>query len=239
MSILKFENVTVKYPIYNASSQSLRKQIVRIGTGGRIGGQDEKLVTVTALENVSFELNDGDAVGLIGHNGAGKSTLLRTMAGIYHPSSGSIIREGRVATVFELGAGMDPELSGYENIMRMLMLMGFSKSSLKHKITDIEEFCELGNFLQLPVRTYSSGMTMRLMFAVATSVKPEILLIDEMFGTGDSEFQNKAEKRMHDWISASDIFVFASHDMGLIKRLCNRFIRLAHGSIEEVSIDSI
>ncbi len=108
MSILNFENVTVKYPIYNASSQSLRKQIVRIGTGGRIGGQDERLVTVTALENVSFDLKDGDAVGLIGHNGAGKSTLLRTMAGIYSPTSGNIRREGRVATVFELGAGMDP-----------------------------------------------------------------------------------------------------------------------------------
>lgn len=238
MSILKFENVTVKYPIYNASSQSIRKQLVRIGTGGRIGNQDERIVTVTAVENVSFELKNGDALGLIGHNGAGKSTLLRTMAGIYSPTSGNIIRQGRVATVFELGAGMDPELSGYENIMRMLMLMGFSRSSVKGKIAEIEDFCELGDFLQLPVRTYSSGMTMRLMFAVATSVKPEILLIDEMFGTGDSDFQNKAEKRMHDWISASDIFVFASHDMGLIKRLCNRFFRLAHGTIEEVSVDS-
>lgn len=239
MSILRFENVTVKYPIYNASSQSLRKQIVRIGTGGRIGGQEDKLVTVTAIENANFELKNGDAIGLIGHNGAGKSTLLRTMAGIYSPTSGNIYREGRVATVFELGAGMDPELSGYENIMRMLMLMGFSYSNAKLKIPEIEDFCELGNFLQLPVRTYSSGMTIRLMFAVATSVKPEILLIDEMFGTGDSDFQSKAEARMHDWIAASDIFVFASHDINLIKRLCNRIFSLSHGSIIEVPLDTI
>lgn len=239
MSTLKFENVTVSYPIYNASSQSLRKQLVRIGTGGRIGDDQNSIVTVTALDNVSFELNNGDSVGLIGHNGAGKSTLLRAMAGIYSASKGTISREGRVATVFELGAGMDPELSGYENIMRMLLLMGFSRGDAKSKVPDIEEFSELGNFLQLPVRTYSSGMTMRLMFAVATSVKPEILLIDEMFGTGDSEFQKKAEIRMHDWISAADIFVFASHDMGLIKRLCNKIFKLEHGNVTEVDINAI
>lgn len=239
MSKLDFNNVTISYPIYNASAQSLRKQLVRIGTGGRIGGDQNNIVTVTALDNVNFQLRDGDSIGLIGHNGAGKSTLLRAMAGIYSASKGTITREGRVATVFELGAGMDPELSGYENIMRMLLLMGFNRSDAKSKIIDIEDFSELGNFLDLPVRTYSSGMTMRLMFAVATSVKPEILLIDEMFGTGDSDFQKKAELRMHDWISAADIFVFASHDIGLIKRLCNRFFKLEHGAVSEVDIDSI
>ncbi len=239
MATLIFDDVTMAYPIYNARSQSLRNQLVRIGSGGRIGSNSGAIVTVTALSHVSFALANGDAVGLIGHNGAGKSTLLRTMAGIYRASSGNISRTGSVATVFELGAGMDPELSGYENIMRMLLLMGNSVAQAKAKIPDIEDFSELGNFLILPVRTYSSGMTMRLMFSVATSVRPEILLIDEMFGTGDAPFQKKAEARMHDWISGTDIFVFASHDHGLIKRLCNRVFRLDHGDIHEEAIESI
>lgn len=239
MASLIFEQVTVAYPIYNARAQSLRNQLVRLGTGGNIGKDDNAVVTVTALENISFSLNSGDAVGLIGHNGAGKSTLLRTMAGIYSATSGSVIRNGSVSTVFELGAGMDPELSGYENIMRMLLLMGVSKAQAKTAMAEIEDFSELGDFLALPVRTYSAGMTMRLMFAVATSVKPDILLIDEMFGTGDASFQQKAEARMHDWIAGTDIFVFASHDRPLIKRLCNRLFRLEHGVIYEEDIASL
>ncbi|TCV93529.1 ABC transporter ATP-binding protein [Biostraticola tofi] len=239
MATLIFENVTVTYPIYNAHSQSLRNQLVRIGTGGRIGGQTGTIVTITALNNISFALHSGDAVGLVGHNGAGKSTLLRTMAGIYAATAGNIQRSGSVATVFELGAGMDPELSGYENILRMLLLMGNSLADAKAKVPDIEDFSELGDFLVLPVRTYSSGMTMRLMFAVATSVRPDILLIDEMFGTGDDLFQKKAEARMQDWIAGSDIFVFASHDRSLIKRLCNRVLRLEHGDVYEDDIDRL
>ncbi|HEY0211633.1 ABC transporter ATP-binding protein [Acerihabitans sp.] len=239
MASLNFDNVTVAYPIYNAHTQSLRNQLVRIGTGGRIGNSAGAIVTVTALDRVSFRLRSGDALGLIGHNGAGKSTLLRTMAGIYRATAGTVTRTGSVATVFELGAGMDPELSGYENIMRMLLLMGHSKAQARAAVPDIEDFSELGDFLALPVRTYSSGMTMRLMFAVATSVRPEILLIDEMFGTGDASFQQKAEKRMHDWIAGTDIFVFASHDMGLIKRLCNRLFRLDQGAIHEEDIHAL
>ncbi|WP_413727458.1 ABC transporter ATP-binding protein [Sodalis sp. RH19] len=239
MASLVFDNVTVAYPIYNAHAQSLRNQLVRIGTGGRIGKGAGAIVTVTALDRVSFRLQSGDAVGLIGHNGAGKSTLLRTMAGIYSATAGVVTRTGSVATVFELGAGMDPELSGYENIMRMLLLMGHSRAQARAAMADIEDFSELGNFLALPVRTYSSGMTMRLMFAVATSVRPDILLIDEMFGTGDAAFRHKAETRMQDWIAGTDIFVFASHDLGLVKRLCNRLFRLEHGAIHEEDIQAL
>lgn len=233
MAYLKFENVTLQYPIYNTKSMSLRNQLVRIGTGGQLSKETTDIVTVTALNNVSFELHDDDAVGLVGHNGAGKTTLLRTMAGVYTPISGKITREGRVTTVIELGAGLDAELSGYENIFRMGMLLGASRSDMDNAIPDIESFTELGDFLSMPVRTYSSGMIMRLMFSVGTAVRPEILLIDEMFSTGDAAFQEKAQNRMKKLIETAKIFVFASHSPDLIKKYCRRIFTLEHGVVKE------
>lgn len=239
MSYLEFDRVTVQYPVYNSRSTSLRNQLVRISTGGKIENEAGQIQIVTALKNVSFGLKDGDAVGLIGHNGAGKSTLLRTMAGIYHPISGVVRRDGRVATMLEMGAGMDPELSGYENITRMSLLMGASASEVSKRIPDIEQFTQLGEFLNLPVRTYSAGMATRLMFAVATSTQPDILLVDEIFGTGDAEFQLKARERMESLIRAVKIFVFASHNQELVHRYCNRFFKLEHGVLSEVGIAEI
>jgi len=239
MARLRFDNVTVQYPIYNSRGMSLRNQLVRIGTGGRIESESGHMTLVTALRDVSFELKDGDAVGLMGHNGAGKTTLLRAMAGIYTPTAGQIVREGKLATVFEVGAGMDPELSGYDNIIRMGLMMGMSPNEAHASISDIEDFTELGDFLQLPVRTYSSGMIMRLMFAVATSVQPEILLIDEMFGAGDSAFRDKAHARMKSLISSSKIFVFASHSHELLREYCKRVFWLEHGRLSEMDAGQI
>ena len=239
MTKLEFKKVTIQYPVYNTRSMSLRNQIVRIGTGGRIESEAGHVSIVTALKDVSFTLKEGDAVALIGHNGAGKSTMLRTMAGVYAPTSGEIVRKGRVATVLELGAGMDPELSGYENIVRMSVLMGVSMRDIKDRISDIEEFTQLGDFLKLPVRTYSSGMATRLMFAVTTSTRPDILLVDEIFGTGDADFQDKAKKRMENLIESVGIFVFASHNNDLVKGYCNRFFRVNHGAVEEISREEI
>lgn len=235
MAKIEFNNVSLRYPIYGSHGMSLRSHLMRVATGGNIE-KDSRTTVITALKDVSFTLRDGDAVGLIGHNGAGKSTLLRTMAGIYPPSSGQVQREGKTATVFEIGAGMDHELSGYDNIIHLGMMMGLSFSEAKALTPDIEEFTELGDFLQLPVRTYSSGMTMRLMFAVATAVTPEILLLDEMFSTGDAGFREKSQTRIHNIIDNAKIFVFASHDMALIKNYCNRVFRLEHGNLEEISI---
>jgi lipopolysaccharide transport system ATP-binding protein len=236
---LIFDNVTVQYPIYNSHAMSLRNQLVRISTGGKIESEAGHIQIVTALRDISFTIKEGDAVALIGHNGAGKSTMLRTMAGVYTPVQGHVTRVGRVATVLDIGMGMDPELSGYENITRMSMLLGMNKKEIQARIEEIESFTQLGDFLQLPVRTYSSGMSTRLMFAVATSTKPDILLVDEVFGTGDSEFQAKARKRMEDLIRSVGIFVFSSHSSELVKLYCNRFFFLEHGTIKEISKDEV
>lgn len=239
MAEIIFDTVTIAYPIYNTRSQSLRNQLVRISTGGMLSTEAAHTVVVKAIQDASFSIRSGDTVGLIGHNGAGKTTLLRTMAGIFHPSSGTITRTGRVSTIIEIGAGMDAELSGYENIVRMGLLMGSSRKEVAALIPQIEEFTELGAFLNMPVRTYSSGMTMRLMFAVATAVQPEILLIDEMFGTGDAGFQEKAFARMQELIANSEIFVFASHNLELVKRFCKRIFRLEHGKMSECSASTL
>jgi len=235
MAKIKFDNVTLRYPVYNAHSMYLRNHLVRMATGGLIENSSN-LMVVTALNQVSFELNDGDAIGLVGHNGAGKSTLLRTIAGIYEPEQGKIIRQGRIATVLEIGAGLEAELTGYDNIISLGMMMGLSHAQAVALTPDIESFTELGDFLQLPVRTYSSGMTMRLMFAVATAITPEILLIDEMFATGDASFQQKSQERIQNMIGAAKIFVFASHNPDLIRRYCNRIFRLEHGNLTEISV---
>ncbi len=235
---IEFDNVTLRYPIYGSHGMSLRSHLMRVATGGNIE-KDSRTTVITALKDVSFTLSDGDAVGLIGHNGAGKSTLLRTIAGIYPPSSGKMLRQGKTSTVFEIGAGLDPELSGYDNIIHLGMMMGLSYSEAKALTPDIEEFTELGDFLQLPIRTYSSGMTMRLMFAVATAVTPEILLLDEMFSTGDAGFKEKSQARIQKIIDAAKIFVFASHDMSLIKSYCNRVFQLEHGHLKEVPLETL
>ena len=238
MAQIKFENVTFRYPIYGTHGMSLRSHLMRVATGGNIE-KDARTTVVTALKDVSFTLKEGDAVGLIGHNGAGKSTLLRAMAGIFSPSQGRVTLKGKIATVFEIGSGMDYELSGYDNIIHLGMMMGLSYSEAKALTPDIEDFTELGDFLQLPIRTYSSGMVMRLMFAVATSVRPEVLLLDEMFSTGDAGFREKSTSRINKVIEMAKIFVFASHDHNLLKTYCNRVFRLEHGNLEEISIETL
>ncbi len=236
MSVVRvsFRDVTVQYPVYNSRNKSLRNHLVRISTGGRLEQEAAGVQVVTAVRNASFELREGDRVGLIGHNGAGKSTLLRTIAGVYAPVAGTVVTSGRIATVLELGAGLDGELSGYENIFRMSRLLGRSSVEVQQTLPEIERFTQLGDFLNLPVRTYSSGMTTRLMFAVATSTTPDILLLDEIFATGDAEFQTHARQRMVQLIASVGILVFASHEHDKLKQYCNRFFRLAHGAVTEI-----
>jgi len=231
MARILFENATVRYPVYSARAFSLRNNILALGTGGRLSEDARHVPTVTALDSINLDLQSGDRLGLIGHNGSGKSTLLRTMAGIFRPASGRALIDGRVSTVFGLGAGLQEDLSGYDNIMRMSMMLGASRREAKANIPEIEEFTELGDFLSLPVSTYSDGMRTRLTFAVATAAHPEILLIDEVLGAGDASFQERAKERMGRFIEKASIFVLASHSQELIEKFTNRVVRLEHGQI--------
>lgn len=233
MAQIIVKNATVEYPLYQGGSMSLRNTLVAATTGGRISRGTRNIVTIRAIDDVSFTLQDGDRVGLVGHNGAGKSTLLRTLAGIYTPTSGQVFTTGKISTIFQLGAGLDPELSGYENVIRMGMFLGASKAQASSFIPDIEEFTELGEFLSAPVHTYSAGMLTRLTFAISTAMKPEILLIDEVLGAGDASFQEKAKIRMENVIKSARIFVLASHSNDMINLYCNRTLQFEHGKLIE------
>jgi ABC-type polysaccharide/polyol phosphate transport system ATPase subunit len=229
MAELLLRDLTIEYPIYNAGNMSLRNQLVAIGTGGLMRNDTKRITTVTALDRINLHLTDGARLGLIGHNGSGKTTLLRTMAGIFTPTRGEIRIDGRVSTVFGMSAGLDPELNGYENIVRMSMLLGVTHADAEANIPDIEAFSELGDFLSVPVRTYSAGMLTRLQFGVATSVEPEILLIDEGLATGDAAFQKKAQTRMEQFIEKASVLVIASHSRELLAKYSNEIVQLTHG----------
>jgi ABC-type polysaccharide/polyol phosphate transport system ATPase subunit len=227
------ENVNVDFPIYGAQQRSLHKAIFTRATGGSIkrDGKNQDRVTVKALSDISLTLHDGDRLGLIGHNGSGKSTLLKLIAGIYQPVSGHIRVDGRVTPLFDAMPGLDGEDSGYENIITSGMLIGMTRQQIEAKIPEIEEFCELGEYLSLPVRTYSTGMTMRLGFALVTALDPGVLLMDEGFGTGDLRFAERAEARMKDFIGRSRIMVLASHSDNTIRSMCNKAVLMEAGRI--------
>lgn len=222
--------VSVSFPIYSAGNRSLKNAMLSATTGGRIGN-DANRVVVRALDGVSLNLSEGDRLGLIGHNGAGKTTLLRILAGIYEPSEGTVSINGRVTPMFDVNLGIDPESTGYENILLRGMYLGLKKAEIVARRDDIAGFTGLGAFLDLPVRTYSAGMQARLALAIATSIEPEVLLLDEGISAGDAEFIDKANNQLDRFVRKSAILVFASHSEILIKRLCNKVAVLEHGRI--------
>lgn len=237
MAKIILDSVSLEYPVYNSGSFSLRHKIVNAATGGRILRGTSNITLVRALSGINLIINPGDRVGIVGHNGAGKTTLLRCISGIYQPTGGNIHCTGSLGAYLDIGAGLDPELNGFDNIKRLLILRGiYQKQTSDKYIEEIVEFSELSDFIHLPVRTYSSGMQMRLIFSAVTAVTPEIMVMDEFFGTGDASFQEKASKRLEDNIDQASILVFASHDTGLLKKLCNRICRLTNGVLEEITI---
>ncbi len=230
MSSITANNIYLDYPLVGMDSRSLKKQLLSTATGGLFSSAT-KVPVIKALSDVSFEFKEGDRVGLIGHNGAGKSTLLKVIAGIYQPTVGNLITNGRIVSTLNLSLGMELEATGYENIISRGLLLGMSKSEVKSKLDDIAAFTELGEYLDMPVRIYSSGMTTRLAFATVTSMSADILLMDEVIGTGDASFIDKAEHRLNQFMSRSKIIVLASHSEGMIRKFCNKALLLEHGSL--------
>ena len=231
MAQILFNNVSVDFPIYNAKGRSLKNMVLQATTGGKVDF-DSQYAIVRSLDNISFSLKDGDRVGLIGHNGAGKSTLLRTLGRVYRPTSGMAVIDGEVGSLVDISLGIDVEATGRENILIRGALLGLSKQAMEEKIEEIIEFSELGPFVEMPVRTYSSGMHLRLAFAVATVIRPEILLMDEWLSVGDAGFNEKAESRLLDLVNSCKILVIASHSRHLIESTCNRVLWFEHGQLK-------
>ena len=223
MAHIKLDQASVEIPIYSNHNRSIKNSLLKNFTKDKVLPH-----SVKALNNITLDLKDGDRLGVMGPNGAGKSTLLRTLAGVYHPTSGSIDVSGSIVSLIDISLGMDSEATGYENIRMRAIMMGMKLKQIKLIEDEIAEFTELGKFLELPIRTYSTGMHMRLGFAVSTTVPADIILMDEWLSVGDSDFLIKAETRLHDYIQKSSILVIASHSEDLISKLTNQTLRLEH-----------
>lgn len=232
MAQIELKNVVAEFPVYG-TQPSLRNALLGRVVGGVLRRQNHggNRVVVRALDDVSLTVHHGDQLGIIGHNGAGKSTLLRVFAGIYEPLLGAIKIEGRVSPLFNSSPGLDLDDTGYENIVTCGLLLGMSRDEIERKMPEIEAFSELSDYLALPARTYSTGMLVRLGFAIATAIDPEILLLDEELGAGDARFAKRAAMRVEGLIERSSIVVLASQSEDLIRRICNRAILLDHGRI--------
>jgi lipopolysaccharide transport system ATP-binding protein len=231
MGYIRAANLVVEFPVYGASSRSFRKTMLRAATGGTLFTDDAHRVVVRALDGVSFEFREGERVGLVGHNGSGKTTLLRVLAGAYEPVSGTLEARGSVMSMLSITLGMDPDATGRENIVLRGIVMGRERKEIDGLVDDIAGFAELGDYIDMPLRTYSSGMAMRLAFAISTSIRSDIVLMDEWLSVGDADFATRAQERLRSLIGEARILVLASHDRGLLERNCNRLLRLEHGRI--------
>ncbi|KAB2672376.1 ABC transporter ATP-binding protein [Brucella intermedia] len=232
MSLIRLKNVSVEFPIYNSSSRSLKNRVLSIATGGKIERRSDGLVIVRGLDNVSLSFEAGDRIGLVGHNGSGKTTLLRVLSGIYTPTHGSAVIRGQCVSLININLGIDPDATGRENIRLRSAMMGMHPEEIAEKFDQIAEFSGLGDFLDVPFRTYSSGMQLRLAFATSTAIRPEILIMDEWLSTGDEDFKDRANTRMRELVDSTKILVLASHSKELMAKNCNRIVWLEHGRIK-------
>jgi len=227
MNAIELHNVSIDYYLDNEDAYSIKNALLNFYVKAR----KPKPKTFRALNNLSFNVANGEKVGIIGLNGSGKTTLLRTVSGIFQPSSGKIKIHGVVSPLLDFHTGFEPNLTGFENVKIRLMFLGLSKKEAEEKIPSIVEFSELGDFIYQPVRTYSTGMSLRLAFAASTSINPEILVADEVNGTGDAQFALKAKKRLESFLSLDCTMVLSSHSMDLVRNFCNRIIWLRNGEI--------
>lgn len=234
MSHVKAHNLVVEMPVYELSGRSMKMRMLNKLASGRIGSSNSGITVVRALQDVSFEFGDGDRVGLIGSNGSGKSTLLRVLAGIYEPSAGHIEIHGKAVALLEMGLGMDDSMTGYQNIKLRGMLLGMSPEEVEAKTAEIAEFTSLGDYLHLPIRAYSSGMRIRLAFAISTAVEAELLLLDEVIGVGDAAFLEKANARLKAFQDKANMVFIASHSGAVISEMCNKVMWLEGGHLKFV-----
>jgi len=227
MSSIRVENLSIKFRIYHDRSPSLKDYFASLFKRQRQAAYSD----YWAVNDVSFEIKAGDRVGIVGHNGAGKSTLLKALCRVYESSDGKISVDGRIAPLLEIGAGFHPEFTGRENIYLNGAILGHTKQQLRVIEPEVIAFAELEEFIDTPVKYYSTGMYMRLAFSLATAMHPDILVLDEIFAGGDAKFMAKAKARMHDLIDKANIMIMVSHDHLLVKSLCNRVIWMDHGKL--------
>jgi ABC-type polysaccharide/polyol phosphate transport system ATPase subunit len=240
---LTFADVTVDFPIYDVRSRSLKRRLVldRMSklmgkTEPHVGGavrDDGRTILVRALDQINLTIADGDRVGLVGHNGAGKTTLLRVAAGIYEPTFGEVTTHGRVMTLFNMMEGLAVDATGREMIRLRGALLGLSEQEIDEKESEIAEFCELGAYMDMPVRTYSAGMLVRLAFSITTAVSSEILIMDELIGAGDAGFFERAQVRLKGFVEKARVLVVATHSAEIVRHWCNKAVLLSHGKVVE------
>ncbi len=228
MALIEASGLCLDFPFYHLGARSLKKRLLR---GARLHTDDSNRVVVTALRNLSFRITTGERVALVGPNGAGKTTLLRTLAGVYEPVQGRIGVEGQIGALIDVAAGMDPDSTGRENVTLRGLYRGLSDAECEALVEEVAAFSGLGDFFDVPIRTYSAGMGVRLAFALATAMQPQVLLMDEWFLAGDAAFMAKAEERLARLVGGADILVIATHDFGVVRRWCNRAIRMEGGVI--------
>ncbi len=227
-------HVHLDMPIFDISAQSLKKRVLRMGRRNRIAEDNTGVIIVKAIDDLSLTLESGDRLGLIGHNGAGKSTLLRVMAGIYPPTAGTVDVQGKTVPLLDIALGMDDQSTGRQNIRLRGLLLGMTDAEIRRKTDEIADFTELGDYLDLPLRTYSSGMRVRLAFAISTAVEADILLLDEVLGVGDASFQEKANRRLTELHARSEIVVLAIHSQDAIRATCNKVLWMERGRVRMI-----
>ena len=226
MEVIKAEHISMRFRLSADRISSMKEYVVRLITG-RL-----KFKEFLALQDISFSVQKGEVLGIIGHNGAGKSTLLKVISGILKPSEGSVTVHGNIVPMLELGSGFDYDMTGRENIFLNGAILGYSKKFLESKCHEIIDFSELGEFIEEPLRNYSSGMMMRLAFSIATVVEPEILVVDEILAVGDADFQAKSKKRMMELMSGGTTVLMVSHTMSQIRELCDKVLWIEHGQMK-------
>lgn len=231
---IRLQNVSIDFLVYNSRNRSLKNQFIKTLSGGAINFDAHGRTVVRSLHDLTLDIEEGDRVALLGHNGSGKTTLLRTIAGVYRPIVGSVSVSGNVFSLLDISLGIDPEATGIENIYLRAAVLGIGQKEVNKNLAHIIDFSGLGQFIDLPLRTYSSGMNFRLAFSISTLLNPEILLMDEWLSVGDSDFAEKAHTRLTDMVNESKILVIATHSEQLAKRLCNRIITLHQGRIKSI-----